>query len=200
MNLIKTDTQEYPISIREFKSRFPNTAFPKQINFESHGYAVVFPTPKPACTYKEMAREISPELTILGTWEQRWEVIDFTLDMTEEDLDAFYSGLKTKKKAEIKQIFLSKMEKPIVDTGLGFSVDGGRDNLQDFKTGLNRGYWFARDSNNIMHLNLSEADMQQIVEKIEDNGMALYQRKWELESLVEEDPDTDITTGWPEYS
>jgi hypothetical protein len=103
---------------------------------------------------------------------------------------------KTAKKAEIKSLFLSKMQKPIIDTGLGFSVDGGRDNLQDFQGGHALGFYIARDSENVTH-QLTKEQMEQVIVKIQANGLALYQRKWELEALVDEDPETDITVGWP---
>lgn len=75
-HLIKIDTKEYPISVEEFKRRLPNTSFPIQIPFVDHGYAVVFPAPKPkydpATHYVE---ESAPELTQKGHWEQRWKVV-----------------------------------------------------------------------------------------------------------------------------
>ena len=100
-------------------------------------------------------------------------------------------------KLKLKKLFMSKMVKPLVDTGLGFSVDGGRDNLQDFQGGLALNLLIVRDSTNVMRT-VTEAEMAQIIQAIQANGATLYQRKWELESLIEADPDTDIMTGWPE--
>ena len=74
-NLIKIDTQEYPVTVEEFKLRFPDTSFPVQIPFADFGYAVVFPTPQPAHdATTQTVREIAPALTHKGTWEQRWKV------------------------------------------------------------------------------------------------------------------------------
>jgi hypothetical protein len=74
-NLIKLDTREYPVSLEEFKSRFPNTAFPAQIPFKDFGYAVVFPVPQPAHdVVTQSVREVAPGLSVKGLWEQRWEV------------------------------------------------------------------------------------------------------------------------------
>lgn len=74
-NLIKLDTQEYPVTVEEFKRRFPNTSFPAQVPFKDFGYAVVFLTPKPAYDEKtQTIQEIAPALTHKGTWEQRWKV------------------------------------------------------------------------------------------------------------------------------
>ena len=74
-NLIKLDTQEYPVSVEEFRRRFPNTSFSAQIPFADFGYAVVFPAPQPECdATTETAREIAPVLTHKGTWQQVWIV------------------------------------------------------------------------------------------------------------------------------
>lgn len=76
VNLIKLDTKEYPISIGEFKRRFPNTSFTPQIPFEDLGYAVVFSAPQP--TYDsatQTVQEISPILTHKGHWEQQWKIV-----------------------------------------------------------------------------------------------------------------------------
>ncbi|MDO8552006.1 MAG: hypothetical protein Q7S01_00575 [bacterium] len=74
-NLIKLDTLEYPVSVEEFKRRFPNTSFPAQIPFADFGYAVVFSTPQPVHdAASQSVKEIAPALTHKGTWEQRWKV------------------------------------------------------------------------------------------------------------------------------
>jgi hypothetical protein len=83
-NLIKLDTKEYPVSVEEFKNRFPNTSFPLQIPFADFGYAVVFPFPKPVYDEaSEELRELSPALTQKGTWEERWEVVSKSGDILE---------------------------------------------------------------------------------------------------------------------
>jgi hypothetical protein len=83
-HLIKIDTQEYPVSLREFRERFKNTSFPPQFNLEDFGYAVVFDVPQPAHTHYQYCREIAPEISALGKYQQVWEVVD----MTQEQKDA----------------------------------------------------------------------------------------------------------------
>jgi hypothetical protein len=74
--LIKLDTKEYPMSVEEFKNRFPNTSFPIQIPFADFGYAVVFPVPQPAYDpATEEVREAPPRISAKGTWEQVWEIV-----------------------------------------------------------------------------------------------------------------------------
>lgn len=46
------------------------------INYDAHGEDVVFDTPRPAYDQiTQSVREIAQELTQLGHWEQRWEVV-----------------------------------------------------------------------------------------------------------------------------
>ncbi|TRZ51803.1 hypothetical protein D4R99_03875 [bacterium] len=76
MNLIKIDTEEYPVSEQEFRSRFPYTSFSAQIHFPDFGYEVVFTVPKPIYDPSaQSVREITPHKTSLGNYEQRWEII-----------------------------------------------------------------------------------------------------------------------------
>ena len=77
-NLIKIDTQEYPVSLREFRERFKNTSFPVQIPFADFGYAVVFDVPQPAHTHYQYCREIAPEISVKGAWQQVWEIMEMT--------------------------------------------------------------------------------------------------------------------------
>ena len=82
--LIKLDTMEYPVSVQEFKRRFKNVSFPVQIPFEDFDYAVVFDVPQPAHTHYQYCREVAPELSVLGKYQQVWEIVD----MTQEQKDA----------------------------------------------------------------------------------------------------------------
>lgn len=71
---INTDTNAYPVSEQEIRANFPNTSF--AVPFSPDGYAWVFPAPAPAYDpVTHAVREIAPELTNKGTWEQRWEVV-----------------------------------------------------------------------------------------------------------------------------
>lgn len=72
---LNTDTSAYPISEQEIRAAHPNTSFPQPFT-PPEGYAWVFPAPQP--TYDPIThsvREIAPELTDKGHWEQRWEVV-----------------------------------------------------------------------------------------------------------------------------
>jgi hypothetical protein len=84
-NLIKIDTKEYPVSLREFRERFKNTSFPPQFNLEDFGYAVVFDVPQPARARLQRVKELAPEISALGKYQQVWEVVNLRDEMTMED-------------------------------------------------------------------------------------------------------------------
>lgn len=69
----------------EFRSLHKDTSFPTIINYAEFGYAVVFPAPQPEYdAVIQRAQAIAPVLTVKGTWEQRWEVVDVYTDYTDE--------------------------------------------------------------------------------------------------------------------
>lgn len=81
---INIDTNAYPLSEQEIKAAFPNTSFPVPFT-PPDGYAWVFPTPQPVFDpVIRVARETAPELTVKGTWEQRWEVVPRFTEYTDE--------------------------------------------------------------------------------------------------------------------
>ena len=100
------------------------------------------------------------------------------------------ASVKARMKAELKGVFEAKGLKPVVDTGLGFSVDGGRTNLQDFESGLAMGVLNVRASDNTMHEVTSE-QMQGIITAIRANGLSLYQTKWTKEAQIDALADID---------
>ena len=78
-NYIRTTDDTYPHSEASIRAANPQTSFPAL--FRADGYEVVFPAPAPAHDpITQSVRETTPELTVLGTWEQRWEVV--ALDAT----------------------------------------------------------------------------------------------------------------------
>jgi len=58
----------------QIRNENPQTSFPAL--FRADGYEVVFPAPQPAYDpITQFVREIAPAQTVLGTWEQRWEIV-----------------------------------------------------------------------------------------------------------------------------
>lgn len=71
---IHQKTGEYPISEQQIRERFPNTSFPA-IFVPPDEFKVVFLAPVPAHDASiQLVREIAPELTAKGHYEQRFIV------------------------------------------------------------------------------------------------------------------------------
>ena len=87
-NHIRISDGQYPFTARDIKALYPRTSFLPPFT-PPDGFAVVFPSPKPGAEWWQRAREIAPELTELGHYEQRWEVVDVTAGMDAEELLAF---------------------------------------------------------------------------------------------------------------
>ncbi len=81
---INTATGQYPFSEQDIREALPNTSF--SIPFVPPAeYAYVFPYPRPTFDpLIRVAREIAPELTVAGTWEQRWTVAPRFVEYTDE--------------------------------------------------------------------------------------------------------------------
>lgn len=87
----------------EIRAAFPNVSFPQPF-VPPDEYAVVFPTPQPAYNLvTQSVCETTPELTALGHWEQRWEVVE--LFETQEERDtAIVADAEAKRLAAIAGI------------------------------------------------------------------------------------------------
>ena len=74
MNYLNITTQTQHTE-SEIRAANPNTSFPVPFTAPA-GYAYIFPAPQPA--YDPVTQRVqatTPELTGLGHWEQRWEVV-----------------------------------------------------------------------------------------------------------------------------
>lgn len=73
------------LSESEIRAAFPNTSFGQPF-VAPVDYALVFPAPQPAHDpLTQRVQAIAPELTALGHWEQRWEVVELFDTQTEKD-------------------------------------------------------------------------------------------------------------------
>lgn len=117
----------------------------------------------------------------------------FTLVDNEEYAEKLNTIFKPIKKAEIKEAFILNSQNVIVDTGLGFSVNGTYSNKVDFETGKKHNIPAVRAADNLFY-DVTQADYDVIINAIEVSGMALFQKKWELEKLI------DAATTYEELS
>ena len=92
MAYINTVTNQYPVSEQDIRNLNPNTSFSTPF-VAPEPYAWVFPSPQPTVTNLQVVREIAPELTVLGHYEQRFEVVDkfqTTPEATKAEQEAAY--------------------------------------------------------------------------------------------------------------
>lgn len=85
---------------------------------------------------------------------------------------------------DLKLTFKEKALRPIIDTGLGYSVDGGREDLENFKVGKEFGFEYVKDSEGEMKPATAE-NYDTIILEIKKYGILLYQKKWEKEEEIE---------------
>ena len=95
--------------------------------------------------------------------------------------------------SEVKALLITKarnlikkeMLRPKVDTGLGFSVDGGYQDLQNFKIGQDLNAPLVKDADGNFHEATPEM-YNVIIGAIKTNGLALFSKKWSVEKDIEE--------------
>lgn len=75
------------------------------------------------------------------------------------------------------------MGRPVIDTGLGFSVDGGYRDLINFESGKAAGFNVVKDADGIKHT-IADEDWDSIINAIRSNGLEIYRLKWDYEEAV----------------
>lgn len=101
-------------------------------------------------------------------------------------------------KKDVKVQAIAKIKYSVIDTGLGFSVDGGRDSLEDFKTGKELALPSVRDSDNIFH-DATDEMYDVIILKIQQAGALVYQTKWAKEEKIDKLPDVGACIEYEHY-
>lgn len=77
---------------RDIRASFSNTSFPEPFVAPAP-YAVLFAAPQPSYDpITQSVRETTPELTTLGHWEQRWEVVDLDAETIAANTAAAYEA------------------------------------------------------------------------------------------------------------
>jgi len=97
---------QYPYSLNLLKIEHPNTSFPSDMTEEdlaSFGVVRVVVTGKPVHdAVTQGVREITPELTVKGTWEQRWEVYSLPHEATEAKLAELAKAVRSTRNQKLK--------------------------------------------------------------------------------------------------
>ena len=123
------------------------------------------------------------------------------IELTAQEISDNLTAAQSSKLNELKALFAQKAKRPIVDTGLGYSVNGGYEDLTDFGIGREMALPQVRDVDNIFQT-ATDADYAAIITAIKTNGLLLKQNKWAhtdaINSLttVQAVKEHDITAGW----
>lgn len=84
MNYINTKTQKYPVTESEIRAAYPNTSFTAPFNPPAE-YQPVFPAPQPPYDpVTQTVRELAPNLSVKGNWEQTWGVVPRFTEYTDD--------------------------------------------------------------------------------------------------------------------
>lgn len=82
---INLETKQYPITEQDIRLANPNTSYPTPFPVPD-GHAWVFATPQPTINpITQLVREIDPELTDKGHYEQRWTVVSKFTEYVDEN-------------------------------------------------------------------------------------------------------------------
>ena len=94
-------------------------------------------------------------------------------------------GLRFAIKARIKKMFAEKLSaRPAVDTGLGYSVDGGKHDIENLSLALDVGATTIRDSAGA-YQTVDSATLSTIVTTIKQNRVSIIQAKWASDDALE---------------
>ena len=74
--------------------------------------------------------------------------------------------------------------RPVVDTSLGFSVDGGYQDIQNLQYGKDLGILFVKDSEGVKRT-IVAGDWDTILTKIKQFGLLVLQNKWDKEEIID---------------
>jgi hypothetical protein len=119
-----------------------------------------------------------------GIWSYTtgvWAVVD------QGRYDELLQEAKASKLQQLKA-HIASITKPRVTTSLGYDVDGGRDNKDDFfskwETMADADVTTVRDADNQFHPNTTKVQMQTIYRAIVANGEAILVWKWTKEQEI----------------
>jgi len=106
-------------------------------------------------------------------------VYKVTYEVTEKSLDSVKAGLLK----VIKESFNKALVRPEVPTSLGYSVDGGLDDLQRFQIGAELDVPIIKDVDGMVH-EIDSEGYTTVLSEIKQYGLKLYQLKWSREAEV----------------
>lgn len=106
MAYINTVTNQYPVSERDIRQIYPNTSFTSPFT-PPEEYQWVFSVPMPTFdSYTKICKEIQPQISIKGNYEQVYELTERVL--TQEEIDIIVAQLKEQRLAALAQYRYNK--------------------------------------------------------------------------------------------
>lgn len=96
-----------------------------------------------------------------------------TYDITDKPVEE----VQTKMLKDLNEVAESNETSASLDTGLGFTVRAGRNDLDSFERGAKRNLKEVRDINGVKRT-ITVPEMAKIAEDIETQGMVLFETKW----------------------
>lgn len=120
----------------------------------------------------EELREVKPQI-LNGRVYQNFEIVEMSVDNFKK-IRLTILKKETEKALE---------ERPEIDTGLGFSVEGGYRDLINFDSGKKMGLNKIRDSQNKTKI-IDPLEWDTIIGAIRNYGLKILQSKWDTEDLI----------------
>jgi len=112
-----------------------------------------------------------------------WEIVEGKAVKTVEQVELPLDSVKKRMLKSISDSFKKFSKRPVVDTGLGYSVDGGLDDLQRFQIGADLGIEVVKDVDGNTH-DIDTEGYATVINTIKAYGLSLYELKWQREAEV----------------
>jgi len=192
-----------------------NKSFILSADISSLGYGVfLHTTPAENTDQTKEYKEMSPTVQNAdGQWLQSFVLVDKVFATPEDRkiaVIATNTSLLNKKLSTLKSNFEAATKRPSVNTTLGFNVDGGREDLENFQIGKDLGLLKVVDVDGVSH-DIVLDDYDVIINAIKTTGLAFMQSKWDLkaelngidltvETSINAINSVDISTPFPSTS
>lgn len=131
------------------------------------------------------------ELNILGYYKINYEtkpdrkyytftetrgIVNNIYSISYDSVDKPIEEVKSRMLKDLSEVYKEYKTRPRVDTGLGFDVDGGYDDIKNFEIGKKYALPEVKDADNNKHA-VSIEDYDDILSAIELNGISLFNTK-----------------------
>ena len=152
--------QDYKVIKTSEGIRFTSKLSDAELNAQGY-YRLVFSS-APSRRYYTSTKTYS---LVNNEYTQAYATTDNPLDQVKEAM------LK-----DLKIAFANYSERPRVDSGLGYFVDGSRTDLQNFEIGRDLAFPFIVDADDIEHPAVT-ADYDAVIQSIKEAGALLFQTR-----------------------